>query len=426
LQRLIWFISVVLALLVASIALWPDDELPPIKVGILHSLTGTMAISEKPVMQATLLAIEQINAKGGLLGRKLEAVVADGKSDWPTFAREAERLIVEEKVSVVFGCWTSASRKTVKPVFEKHNHLLFYPVQYEGLEQSPNIVYTGAAPNQQIIPALAWAIKSIGPRVYLVGSDYVFPHVANWLIAKAGKALGATVVGERYIPLGEQNVEAMIRDIKRLKPDVVMNSINGDSNVAFFHALTDAGITAKQTPVVSFSVGEAELAQMHADGHDAVGHYAAWNYFQSIDNPLNRDFIAAYQTRFGAGKPVSDPMEAAWVGVQLWAQAVRAAQSDDVQLVRSTIAHQSFVAPEGIISVDHHSYHSWKTMRIGKIRSDGQFDILWTSAEPVRPDPFPLSISKKEAAAELDRLYQSWDHHWAKPVTFDHASGARP
>lgn len=424
-QRLILLVPVVLALLVAFVALWPEEELSPIKVGILHSLTGTMAISEKPVMQATLLAIEQINAKGGLLGRKLEAVVVDGKSDWPTFAYEAERLIAEEKVSVVFGCWTSASRKTVKPVFEKYNHLLFYPVQYEGLEQSPNIIYTGAAPNQQIIPAVAWAIKEFGPRIYLVGSDYVFPRVASWLMGKVAKALGGSVVGESYIPLGENNVDGMIREIQRLKPNVVMNSINGDSNIAFFHALKEAGITANEIPVVSFSVGEAELAQMH-DAADVAGHYAVWNYFQSIDNTINRDFIQAYQTRFGSGTPLSDPMEAAWIGVNLWAKAVRAAQTDDVGVVRTTVVHQSLVAPEGIISVDHHTHHVWKTVRVGKIRSDGQFDVLWTSAEPVRPEPFPPFISKKEAAIKLDQLYKAWGNQWAKPVSSDKSFGNKP
>jgi len=424
LQRLFLLMPVVLALLVAIVAFWPQDALPPIKVGVLHSLTGTMAISEKPVMQATLLAIEQINARGGLLGRKLEAVVADGKSDGATFAYQAERLITEEKVSVVFGCWTSASRKTVKPVFEKYNHLLFYPVQYEGLEQSPNIVYTGAAPNQQIIPAVSWAMKQFGSRIYLVGSDYVFPRVAGWLIGKLVKASHGTIVGESYIPLGATKVDQMIRDIQRLQPDVVMNSINGDSNIAFFHALNEAGITANETPVVSFSVGEPELAQMHAD--DAVGHYAVWNYFQSIDNQVNRDFIQAYQTRFGAGVSLSDPMEAAWLGVQLWAKAVRAAQTDDVGVIRTAIAHQSIVAPEGIVSIDQHSHHAWKTVRIGKIRADRQFDILWTSADAMRPEPFPLLVSKKEAATKLDQLYKAWGNQWAKPVLTEKSAAMQP
>ncbi|MBL4775895.1 MAG: urea ABC transporter substrate-binding protein [Mariprofundus sp.] len=414
-QRILLFVPVVIAIVVALVALYPEKELPPIKVGILHSLTGTMAISEKPVMQATLLAVEQINAKGGLLGRKVEAVVVDGQSDWPTFARQAEYLIVDEKVSVVFGGWTSASRKTVKPIFEQYNHLLFYPVQYEGLEQSPNIIYTGAAPNQQIIPAVSWALKEFGSRIYLVGSDYVFPRVANWLIAKQVSMLGGSIIGQYYLPLGSRDVQDIIQDIQRLKPDVVMNSINGDSNVALFHALSQAGIQAKDIPVLSFSMGEAELAHMQAD--HVSGHYAAWNYFQSIDSQQNHDFVAAYQTRFGADLPLSDPMQAAWAGVHLWAKAVQAAQSDDHAVVRQTIAHQSILAPEGVISIDAKTQHTWKTARIGRIRADGQFDILWSSEAPLRPSPYPAMVSKQQADEFLQQLYDGWDQHWALPVS---------
>ncbi len=417
-QRFIRLSLAVMICCASLLGLWfvllYENELPPIKVGVLHSLTGTMAISEQPVMQATLLAIEQINAKGGLLGRQIEAVVVDGKSDGPTFARESERLITVEKVSVVFGCWTSASRKTVKPIFEKYNHLLFYPVQYEGLGQSPNIIYTGAAPNQQIIPAVSWVIKTFGPRIYLVGSDYVFPRVANWLIHKQAPLLQGEIVGERYLPLGGIDVASIIKDIQQLKPDVILNTINGDSNIAFFHALNEVGITAKDIPVLSFSIGEAELAQMHDD--NTTGHYAAWNYFQSIDNQQNRDFIHAYQTRFGKDMPVSDPMEAAWSGVHLWAKAVQSAQTDDHKVIRQTISHQSMVAPEGVISIDEKTQHAWKTVRIGKIRADGQFDILWSSNAPVRPDPYPALVSKDEADKFLQQLYEGWNQHWARPL----------
>ncbi|MDQ6969560.1 MAG: transporter substrate-binding protein, partial [Mariprofundus sp.] len=228
-----------------------------------------------------------------------------------------------------------------------------------------------------------------------------------------------------YIPLGDHDIEAVVAEIERLKPDVVLNSINGDSNIAFFHALKDAGISAKEIPVISFSMGETVLAQMHGDA-DATGHYAVWNYFQSIDNQKNRDFIQAFQIRFGSDIPLSDPMEAAWLGVKLWAKAVRAAQTDDVGVIRTSIGHQSIVAPEGIVSIDHHSHHSWKTVRIGQIRSDGQFDILWTSAEPVRPDPFPPFISKPEAALKLEQLYQAWGNQWAKPASSNKSLGSRP
>jgi len=393
-----------------------EEPLPPIKVGVLHSLSGTMAISETPVMQATLLAIEEINAAGGLLGRKVEPVVVDGKSDPSVFAQQAEHLIVDEKVSAVFGVWTSASRKTVKPIFEKYNNLLFYPVQYEGLEQSPNIVYTGAVPNQQIFPAVFWSLKHFGPRVYLVGSDYIFPRVANWLIHKQLPSLSGEVVGERYVPLAGKDMAAVVADIQSLKPDVILNTINGDSNIAFFRALRESGIEAKDTPVMSFSIGEAELSQL-AD--DAVGDYAAWSYFQSIDNTINKHFIERYQARFGKNKPVSDPMEAAWLGVHLWAKAVRAAQTDDVAIVRQAIKHQSMRAAEDIVSVDHATQHLWKTSRIGKIRSNHQFDILWTSDSPIRPSPYPATVSRSEARVFLNRLYKDWNGHWEAPLSME-------
>jgi urea transport system substrate-binding protein len=257
-----------------------------IKVGILHSLTGTMAGSEKEVVDATKMAIDEINSAGGLLGKKIEPVVADGRSDWPTFAREAERLITQEKVAVVFGCWTSASRKTVKPVFEKHNHLLFYPVQYEGLEQSKNIIYTGAAPNQQIIPAVKWAFDNVGKRMFLVGSDYVFPRTANEIIKEQVKSLKGEIAGEEYVLLGSNQVDAIVKKIVDTKPDVILNTINGDTNVAFFKALRAAGITPQKIPTMSFSLAEAELTAMGSK--ELAGDYASWNYFQAIDSKQNQ------------------------------------------------------------------------------------------------------------------------------------------
>jgi len=395
-------------------ALLYEESMPPIKVGVLHSLTGTMAISEKSVMQATLLAIDEINASGGVLGRRIEPVVVDGASNNAVFAQQAKHLIVDEKVSAVFGCWTSASRKTVKPIFEKYNNLLFYPVQYEGLEQSPNIIYTGATPNQQIFPAVRWSKQHFGPRMYLIGSDYVFPHVASWLIRKQVEILHGDVVGERYIPLGSMDIAAVIEDIRRLKPDVILNTINGDSNIAFFHALSEASLRPEDVPVMSFSIGEAELKQFHGDG-DAVGHYAAWSYFQRMENPVNKAFVAKYHARFGADKPVSDPMEAAWMGVHLWADAVRTAQTDALDVVRKTILQQSMQAPEGVTSIDHKTQHLWKMARIGRIRSDHQFDVLWVSDEPLRPYPYPALVSKRESGLFLQALYEAWDGHWQAP-----------
>ncbi|MDQ6977478.1 MAG: urea ABC transporter substrate-binding protein, partial [Ghiorsea sp.] len=313
---------------------------------------------------------------------------------------------------VIFGCWTSASRKRVKPIVEKYQHLLFYPVQYEGLETSPNIIYMGATPNQQIIPAVSWSIQEFGPRIYLIGSDYVFPRVANWLINKQAPLLQSAIIGEHYIPLGATDMTQVIADLQHLKPDVVINSINGDSNIAFFSALQKAGITANDIPVMSLSIGEAELSKI-LETTNIQGHYAAWNYFQSIDTPENKTFIQTYQSRYAKNLPVSDPMEAAWNGVHLWAQAVVSAQTDDTVTVRQTIRHQSFTAPEGIISVDSRSQHTWKTARIGQVQGDGQFQILWSSAQPIRPMPYPPLVSKQEAENYLNQLYLGWNKHWS-------------
>ena len=404
---------VVVAAAIAIVWLRLPEEPPPIKVGVLHSLTGTMAISETSMVDATLLAIDEINEQGGLLGRQIEAVVADGRSSWPTFAAEAGRLIEDENVSVVFGCWTSASRKTVKPIFEARDHLLFYPVQYEGLEQSPNIVYTGAAPNQQIIPAVKWVFDNLGKRVYLIASDYVFPRAANAIIKHQVAALQGEVVGERYLLLGSADVSEAVQEIVRTRPDVVLNTINGDSNAAFFRELRAAGIIPQAVPVMSFSLAEDELRTL--DGEHMVGDYATWNYFQTIDTDENRAFVAAFQTKYGVDRVTDDPMEAAYVGVHLWAQAVRQAGTADPRAVRKVIGGQSLAAPEGIVSVDPETQHTWRSVRVGRIRADGQFDIVWDSGRPIRPAPYPAFRTRRQWDAFLLDLQKSWGGAWANP-----------
>ncbi len=387
----------------------------PIKVGILHSLTGTMAISEKSVVDSTLMAIEEINQKGGLSGRRIDALVVDGRSDWPTFAKEAERLIIDEKVSVVFGCWTSASRKTVKPVFEKYNHLLFYPVQYEGLEHSPNIIYTGAAPNQQIIPAVKWSFDNLGKRFFLVASDYVFPRSANAIVKDQAAALGAEIVGEEYILLGSSDVKDVILKIAEIKPDVILNTLNGDTNVSFFKELRKAGITSNKIPTMSFSIAEDELRTLGAA--DMVGDYACWNYFQSVDTVENIDFVKRFKVNYGPDRTVDDPMEAGYFGVYLWAQAVEKAGTDSVDKVIKALKKQSLQAPEGLVYIDKDNNHTWKAVRVGMIRQDGQFDIVWDSGRPVQPEPYPASRSKSEWDDFLQNLYKMWDGKWANSGT---------
>ena len=401
------------AALALLLALYLARTPPPIRVGVLHSLSGTMAFSETAVVDATLLAIDEINAAGGLLGRRVEALVVDGRSDWEHFAAEAERLIVEEQVAVVFGCWTSACRKTVRPVFERHDHLLIYPVQYEGLEASPNILYTGAAPNQQIIPAVKWSFDNLGRRFFLVGSDYVFPRTANAIIRDQVTALRGEIVGESYILLGSTEVADTVQAIVDSQPEVILNSINGDSNVAFFAALREAGITPEHIPTVSFSIAEAELPTLDIDL--MVGDYAAWNYFQSLDDPANHAFVSRFQKRHGPRRVTSDPLEAAYLGVKLWSQAVARDGTEAVEIIRETVLDQSYHAPSGVVYTDPRNRHTWKTVRIGRIRADGQFDVVWDSGAPIRPEPFPAYRSPARWAAFLETLYRGWDGQWANP-----------
>jgi len=386
--------TVVLAILVVCLAgtgVWVGirnsvGNSQPIRIGVLFSLTGTMAISETSLVEATQLAIQEINARGGILGRQIEIVLVDGQSDWEVFAREAERLIVEEQVSALFACWTSACRKSVKPVVERHSHLLIYPLQYEGLEASPNIVYTGSAPNQQIIPGTQWMMQQFGKRVYLVGSDYVFPRTANFITRDLIVASGGFVVDEQYRPLGDTLFRDIVKGIRRVQPDVILNTINGDSNRPFFEELARAGLHG--IPVMSFSVAESELRALGPALYHPQ-HYVTWSYFQSIDTPENQRFVQRYREKFGQDKVTSDPVEAAYVGVHLWARAVEQAGRTDPEAVRRTIGRQSVASPSGIASVDRLTQHLWKMVRVGKVRADGQIDEVYTIDRPMRPVPFP-------------------------------------
>ena len=359
----------------------------PIVVGILHSETGPMAVSERSMIDAEVLALEEINRAGGLLGRPVRWVIADGASDWPMFARQAERLISELRADVIVGCWTSACRKGVLPVVEAHDHLLIYPMAYEGMEQSPNIVYTGAAPNQQITPAVQWCHDTLGARrFFLVGSDYIWPHCVNAIIKDHLTSLGAELVGEAYVAFGSTDLDAVAGSIAAAKPDVILCSVTGDSALPFARAVRGAGLKPDQTPIMTFAVGENEFRGTAAA--DMAGHYAAWNYFQSLDRPQNQAFVAAFKARYGADRTISDAMVAAYNSVQLWAQAVREAETADVRQVRGAIRHQSLNAPEGIIAVDPETQHTWRPVFIGRIRSDGQVDVVWSSRTAVRPVPF--------------------------------------
>lgn len=362
-----------------------------IKVGILHSLSGTMSISEVSVKDAELMAIDEINAAGGILGKKLEVVVEDGASDWPTFTEKAKKLLEQDKVAVVFGCWTSASRKAVKPVFEADNGLLFYPVQYEGLEMSPNIFYTGATTNQQIVPAIDYLLGKNLKKMFLLGSDYVFPRTANTVIKAQLAANGGTLAGEEYVQLGGIEFSTIIEKIKAAKPDVIFNTLNGDSNVAFFKQYNDAGYSADKLPVLSVSIAEDEVRGIGAE--NVVGQLVSWNYYQTTKTPENTKFVAAYKAKYGADRVTDDPIEAGYFGVYLWKLAVEKAGSVDVAAVKAAAKGITFAAPEGTVTIDGDNQHTYKTVRIGKIRADGLIDEVYAMDKPVKPDPYLCTYS---------------------------------
>ena len=401
--------SICLGFAISVVACSPVEE-EPIKVGILHSQTGTLAASENPVADASLMAIAEINESGGVMGRMLEPVIADTRSDSAFAAQEAERLINEEGVAVLFGCWTSSCRKAVKPVVEAHDSLLVYPLQYEGLEDSAHIIYTGSTPNQQIIPALEWAFVNLGQKFFLVGSDYIFPRAANEIIKEKVERLGGEVIGEEYFILGSDDVDDIGQKIAAAEPDVILNTINGDTNIAFFQALREAGIAAEEIPTVSFSIAEAELQNMSID--DLTGDYAAWNYFQSIDTPANREFVENYQTLYGSDRVTDDPIEAGYNGVYFWADAVTEAQSTNAADVSREISDQTMSAPQGFIRFDAQNQHIWKTMRIGQVNQDGQFDIVFDPGVLIPPRPFPQTQPREEWESFLEDLYTMWGGSW--------------
>ena len=357
-----------------------------VKVGLLHSLSGSMAMSETAVRDAELLAIQEINERGGVLGHRIEAVTADGESNPQVFAKRAVKLLEKDNVATVFGCWMSTARKAVKPIFEEHWKLLWYPVQYEGMEASPCIMYAGSAPNQQIVPAVDYCIKKVGKRVFLVGSDYIFARTANQIIRAHMKTNGGIIVGEEYASLDCVDYEDVVRKIKEAKPDFVMNTINGESNIAFFHQLYKAGIRSSEIPVMSFSIAEGEVYAIDKDY--LVGHLCAWNYFQTTSNEENRAFVAAYKKAFGENRVTSSPIEAAYLSVHLWAKACEKAGTFETEPVRIAAKGLEIDSPEGHVVIDGLNQHLYKPFRVGRFNDRGLIDELYFDTELVKPDPY--------------------------------------
>jgi urea transport system substrate-binding protein len=356
-----------------------------VTLGFLNSTSGVMAISEQTVRDALILAAEEINEDGGILGRQIEYIEEDGQSEPSIFAEKINKLIAEDGVAAVFGGWTSASRKAMLPVVEGLNGLLFYPVQYEGLEASENIYYTGATTNQQIIPAMDFLAEQGVETLFLAGSDYVFPRTANRIIRQYAEELGIEIVGEEYVPLDSDDWTTQVAQIAAAEPDFVFNTINGSSNVGFIRAYYEAGLGPENSPIISVSIAEEEAPAM---GEDVSGQYAAWNYFQSVDSPANTTFIEAFQARFGEDRVTSDPMEAAYTSLYLYREMVEAAESFCVDAINEASDGVTFEAPEGLVTVDGDNHHISKTALIGQINADNQFDIVYSSDGPIEPDPF--------------------------------------
>jgi urea transport system substrate-binding protein len=390
------------ALLLSGLFPFTVQAAETIKVGILHSLSGTMAISETSLKDMALMTIDEINAKGGVLGKQLEPVVVDPASNWPLFAERARQLLTQDKVDVTFGCWTSVSRKSVLPVYEELNGLLFYPVQYEGEELSPNVFYTGAAPNQQAIPAVEYLMSEDGggaKRYFLLGTDYVYPRTTNKILRSFlhSKGVADKDIEEVYTPFGHSDYQTIVANIKKFSAGgktAVISTVNGDSNVPFYKELANQGLEATDVPVVAFSVGEEELRGI--DTKPLVGHLAAWNYFQSVENPVNSAFVDKWKAYAkaknlpGAAKAVTnDPMEATYVGIHMWAQAVEKAGTTEVDKVRDALAGQTFAAPSGYtLTMDKTNHHLHKPVMIGEIQDDGQFSVVWETSSPIRAQPW--------------------------------------
>jgi urea transport system substrate-binding protein len=371
----------------------------PITIGLLHALSGPMATSEAPLVAAVRLAVEEINADGGLLGRRVELKIEDTRSDPAVAAAAAERLISAEHAAALFGCWTSVCRQAVKPVVESHRHLLFYPLAYEGMEQSAHIIYTGATPNQQVLPATDWAMHGFGRRVYLVGTDGVFPRRVHAMLRDFIQLSGGHVLGDRYVPLGGADMGGVLADLQGLQPDVVLSTLSGDSNRAFFDALVAAGLT--DLPLMSFGAAEPEMKAFEGGRLDR--HFTAWSYLQSLPGPANEGFLERLKRSQGEAAQASDPAVSAYVAVQLWAAAVREVGSPQTDVVNANVLQQTVSAPQGFAAVDGRTRHLWRQLRIAQVRPGGLLSEVYSLPRYIRPEPWPTFRSTEYWDAVMRR-----------------------
>jgi urea transport system substrate-binding protein len=380
--------SLIAASAVPGMAIWPQTAAAAetVKLGLLHSLSGTIALAEAALVDAEKLAIEEINAAGGVLGRKIDMVIEDGASDWPTFAEKTKKLLQRDKVAAIVGCYTSASRKAILPALNQHKGLLYYPTYYEGQEQDKSVLYTSQEATQSVIAAIEWMAKQQGKTFFLVGSDYIYPRTCNKIAKPTIARSGGTVVGEEYAPLGHTEFSSIINKIKAAKPDWIYSTVVGGSNVAFYKQLKAAGLDGEKQKLLSTVVSENEIDGIGKD--NAAGYYACMGYFQSLKNPQNERFVKAIKAKYGQNRVVGDPMQCAYNAVYLWKNAVEKAQSFDVAKVIAASHGLEFDAPEGRIHFHASNHHVAKKVRIGRARSDGQFDIV-AESDVIQPNPFP-------------------------------------
>lgn len=385
---------------------------PPIVVGLLHSKTGPMAISETSLIDAEVLALEEINAEGGVAGRRLTWFIRDGRSDASVFASEARRLIETDKAGVLFGCYTAESRKAVKAVVEERGSLLLIPSNFEGMEDPTRVIYGGGSSNQSVIPAVRWCFDALkSRRFFVIGTEELWSRCASEIAKDAVKAVGAEVAGEAYLPLAGGEVDQAVEAIRASKADVVLNLMVGDSNLPYYAAIRRAGLTPATVPTVAFGFSEDELRRFPAG--DVTGHYAACNYFQSVDRSENREFVRKFKARYGQDRVTSDPIVAAYDLVKLWAQTAREVETDEALVVIDHIGRQSLDAPEGIITIDAESLVAWRPFHVGRARADGQFDIVWSLTKPIHPLNYVGTRPVSEWRAFVDGLQARWGGRWS-------------
>lgn len=364
-----------------------------IKIGLLYSLSGPLSFNEKPAVDGILLAIKEINQSGGVEGKTLEPILVDGASDPHIFAQKAEELIIKEKVAVIFGCKNVLEYNAVKPIIEKHDHFFVYTGP-GNIDYSPTTLCVGLTPNQQIIPTLSWCLKNLGNSFFLVGSNTFFSHITNTITTNLVTAYDGKIVGQEYVSLDSNNVTAIAQKIRNQQPDIIINTIAGNGNIAFYKALRDAGIRPENIATISFCIAETEI---HAIGiENMIGDYAAWGYFQTIPWQVNQTFVAALKTTYGNNQLASDAIESAYFAVHLWKNSVTAAQTVDPKQVKKHLSLQAFYAPEGMIYTDQSHNYTWRLSRIGKVQKNGQFFIIWESEKAISPQPYSLYLSKED------------------------------